>query len=113
MTEKQGRKRTFGELERRKSQQAGAVTGWRARYTGPDLRRHSRNFGDKMAAEAWLNAERLLIDRDLWTPPRERERRAWLAGCPAWDHVRRVGGTIDRRQAAALVDPLPVRANAA
>ncbi|WP_448071800.1 site-specific integrase [Georgenia yuyongxinii] len=31
-----------------------------------------------MAAEAWLNAERLLIDRDLWTPPRERERRARL-----------------------------------
>ena len=30
MTEKQGRKRTFGELERRRSQQAGAVTGWRA-----------------------------------------------------------------------------------
>lgn len=78
MTEKQGRKRTFGELERRKSQQAGAVTSWRARYTGPDLKRHSRNFGDKMAAEAWLNAERLLIDRDLWTPPRERERRARL-----------------------------------
>ncbi|WP_447925497.1 site-specific integrase [Georgenia muralis] len=79
MTEKQGRKRTFGELERRRSQQAGAVTGWRARYTGPDLMRHSRNFGDKMAAEAWLNAERLLIDRDLWTPPRDRERRARLA----------------------------------
>ena len=55
---------------------AGKVTRY---HTGPDLMRHSRNFGDKMAAEAWLNAERLLIDRDLWTPPRDRERRARLA----------------------------------
>ncbi|MFD1506770.1 tyrosine recombinase XerC [Georgenia yuyongxinii] len=78
MTGNTGPRRTFGELERRKSQPAGAVIGWRARYTGPDLKRHSRNFGDKMAAEAWLNAERLLIDRDLWTPPRERARRARL-----------------------------------
>lgn len=78
MAQKNARKRTFGELEAHRNRETGAVTGWRARYTGRDLKRHSRSFGDKMAAEAWLNAERLLIDRDQWTPPRERERQARL-----------------------------------
>lgn len=64
-------KRVFGELEKRKSATTGKVTGWRARYTGPDLERHPKTFGDKMAAESWLNAERLLIDRgDQGTRPR-------------------------------------------
>lgn len=72
-------KRVFGELEKRTRAKTGAVTGWRARYTGPDLERHSKRFGDKMAAEAWLNDERILIDRGEWTPPEVREREERLA----------------------------------
>lgn len=55
-------RRTFGLIEERKSPVAGTVTSVRARYTGPDTEKHHRSFGDK-AAEAWLNAERILIDR--------------------------------------------------
>ncbi len=76
MAGKPGRKRVFGELEARKSADTQRIVSWRARYRGPDLARHSRTFGDKMAAEAWLNAERLLIERDDWTPPRVREAEA-------------------------------------
>jgi hypothetical protein len=72
-------KRTFGELEKRKNAATGKVTGWRARYTGPDAQRHPKTFGDKMAAEAWLNAERILIDRGEWKLPRVREAEARLA----------------------------------
>ena len=72
-------KRTFGELEKRKNAASEKVTGWRARYTGPDAQRHPKTFGDKMAAEAWLNAERILIDRGEWKPPRVREAEARLA----------------------------------
>jgi hypothetical protein len=39
---------------------------------GSDLVRHSRTFGDKMAAEAWLNAERLLIEGGVEAAPRAR-----------------------------------------
>lgn len=72
-------KRVFGELEKRRSATTGKVTGWRARYTGPDLERHPRTFGDKMAAESWLNAERILIDRGEWKPPKVRGLEARLA----------------------------------
>lgn len=72
-------KRVFGELEKRKSATTGKVTGWRARYTGPDLERHPKTFGDKMAAESWLNAERILIDRGEWKPPKVRELETRLA----------------------------------
>jgi hypothetical protein len=72
-------KRVFGELEKRTNTKSGKVTGWRAWYVGPDTQRHPKTFGDKMAAEAWLNAERILIDRGGWTPPKAREREARLA----------------------------------
>lgn len=48
------------------------MTGWRARYWGPDLNRHTRTFGDRMAAEGWLVDERRLIERDEWLPPDRR-----------------------------------------
>jgi hypothetical protein len=32
-----------------------------------------------MAAEAWLNDERILIDRGEWKPPKVREREERLA----------------------------------
>lgn len=65
------RRRGFGEVERRVSA-AGKVTQ-RARYAMPDGTRYSRTFGTKMDAEAWLAAERTLVDREEWTPPKARE----------------------------------------
>lgn len=66
-------RRPFGELEARRSRSTGKVTGWRARYRGPDLNRHTRTFGDRMAAEAWLAAERRLIELDEWLPLDRRD----------------------------------------
>ena len=46
----------------------------RARYTGPDGRRHTagHSFADATDAYAWLAMERRLIDRGDWVPPTER-----------------------------------------
>lgn len=75
------RRRGFGEIERRVSK-AGQVS-YRARYAMADGVRHSRTLATKMDAEAWLAAERALIDRDEWTPPKARQeaegRRLWEA----------------------------------
>ena len=65
------RRRGFGEVERRVSR-SGEVT-YRARYAMPDGSRYSRTLATKMDAEAWLAAERALIDRDSWSPPRARQ----------------------------------------
>lgn len=65
------RRRGFGEVERRVSK-TGEVT-YRARYAMPDGSRYSRTLATKMDAEAWLAAERALIDRDSWSPPRARQ----------------------------------------
>jgi hypothetical protein len=73
---KQASRRTFGALEGRRSLRTEKVTSWRAKYIGPDAGRHERPFVDKMAAEAWLNDERILIDRNEWTPPKVREALA-------------------------------------
>lgn len=64
-------KRGFGEIERRVS--AAGVATHRARYAIADGTRYSRTFSTKMAADAWLTAERALIDRDEWSPPAVRE----------------------------------------
>lgn len=64
------RRRSFGEVERRVSV-SGAVT-YRARYAMPDGTRYSRTLATRMDADAWLVAERALIDRDEWTPPHVR-----------------------------------------
>lgn len=63
-------RRGFGEVERRVSA-AGSVT-YRARYAMPDGTRYSRTLATKMDAEAWLMAERVLVDRDEWSPPQVR-----------------------------------------
>ncbi|CAB4735085.1 unannotated protein [freshwater metagenome] len=68
------RRRGFGEVERRVSK-AGQVS-YRARYAMADGSRHSRTLATKLDAEAWLAAERALIDRDEWTPPRARQEAA-------------------------------------
>lgn len=65
------RRRGFGEVERRVSK--GGEVSYRARYAMPDGTRYSRTLGTKMDAEGWLAAERALIDRDAWTPPRARQ----------------------------------------
>ena len=65
------RRRGFGEVERRVSR-SGEVT-YRARYAMADGTRYSRTLATKMDAEAWLAAERALIDRDSWSPPRARQ----------------------------------------
>jgi integrase len=76
MTKTKSHRRPFGTLEAHTHPKTGKVTSWRARYTGPDTERHPRSFSDKMAAEAWLNDERVLIDRGEWTPPKAREAAA-------------------------------------
>jgi len=65
------RRRGFGEVERRVA--ASGRAAYRARYAMPDGTRHSRTFWTKMDAEAWLAAERWLIDKDEWTPPAARK----------------------------------------
>lgn len=67
-------RRGFGEIERRVSK-AGSVA-YRARYAMPDGKRFSRTFATKLDAEAWLAAERALVDRDKWTTPDARRAEA-------------------------------------
>jgi integrase len=68
-----GARRAWGEVSARRSKATNKVVAWRARYVGPDLSRHSRSFADRMAAEAWLAAERRLVDRGEWTSPAVRD----------------------------------------
>ena len=58
-------KRTFGEISKLPSGR------FRARFTGPDLNRHSApsTFVARMDAEAWLAAQERLISRGEWQPP--------------------------------------------
>ena len=53
---------------------------WQASYVGPDLVRHTapHTFEAKMDGEAWLAAERRLIDADDWLPPGQRRQRRGL-----------------------------------
>ena len=47
---------------------------WRARYTGPDGKKHSAatTFPESDDAYAWLSNERKIIDRGDWIPPKQR-----------------------------------------
>lgn len=54
-------RRTFGLLGEHTSPVTGKVTSVRERYVGPDTEKHPHSFGDKMAAEAWLNDERIPV----------------------------------------------------
>lgn len=58
-----------------------------AEYTGPEGVRHTagRSFSTSQDADAWLVAERRLIERDDWTPPAERRRRERHAGITVAD----------------------------
>lgn len=61
-------RRTFGTLRRLPSKR------WQASYVGPDDQRHPApsTFGTKMDAEAWLAAERKLIEAPDWMAPSKR-----------------------------------------
>ena len=58
-------KRAFGEISKLPSGR------FRARFTGPDLKRHSApsTFLARMDAEAWLVAQERTISRGEWQPP--------------------------------------------
>ena len=49
-----------------------------AQYTGPDGARHTPgySFATRTDAQGWLASERRLIDREEWTPPKQRAQQA-------------------------------------
>ena len=54
----------------------------------PDGTRYSRTLATKMDAEAWLAAERALVDREEWTPPRARQvAESKRQSAAAWNTV--------------------------
>lgn len=73
---------------------------YQASYVGPDLVRHraARTYTAKMDAERWLSDERVLIERDEWTAPAEREAAKRARGItlgefwPGWIEQRTKGG---------------------
>ncbi len=68
--------RSFGSIRKLPSKK------FQARYVGPDLARHAAptTFTAKIDAEAWLAAERRLIERDEWTPPTTRAEEKVTGG---------------------------------
>ena len=64
-------KRDFGTIRKR------ANGRWQAFYMGPDqgFHRAPSTFETKMDAEAWLVAERRLLQSDEWSPARSRRAR--------------------------------------
>ena len=56
------------------------ATGYRARYYGPDGRRHKAPtlFQTKAAARAWLSLRHSEIVRDAWMPPEAQRANARL-----------------------------------
>jgi len=62
------RRATFGSVRRLPSGR------WQARYTGPDLARHSAplTFDTRTDADAWLAVRRSEVVRDTWRPPTTR-----------------------------------------
>lgn len=62
-------RRSFGALRKLPSGR------WQAKYTGPNgqWQKAPRTFAAQDDAIGWLNAERRLIDMDVWTPLSERD----------------------------------------
>lgn len=61
-----------------------------ASYVSPiDGLRHNApiTYDSRMDAEAWLAAERRLIEQDNWTPPAQRTRKQTLAGITVQQYV--------------------------
>ncbi|WP_374928597.1 tyrosine-type recombinase/integrase [Kytococcus sedentarius] len=66
---RKGTRRGFGHLRRLPSKR------WQASYIGPDGARHKapHTFTAKMDGEAWLAAERALVERPDWRAPDQRD----------------------------------------
>lgn len=85
------KKRSFGEISKLPSGR------YRARYTGPDGRRHKapNTYYSHDDAAAWLRQQQKMIEFDAWTPPESSARKAdtttvgeWLT---QWLDMRRHG----------------------
>lgn len=83
------RRRGFGGLRKLPSGR------WQAYYSGPDGLRHlaPETFTVKIDGEAWLAAERRLIERDEWRPP--AARRVATHGATL---VQYAPGALERRR---------------
>ena len=63
---------------------------FQASYIGPDFVRHyaPRTFTARMDAEAWLTAERRLIERDEWMPPKARTALRRATSIPLGEYAQ-------------------------
>jgi integrase len=75
--------RGWGWLRRRASGR------WQASYIGPDLARHyaPSTYSARMDGEAWLAAERRLIELDQWTSPKIRSAAQTCRGISVADYL--------------------------
>lgn len=105
------RRRSWGKVQQMRSGR------YQASYTGPDLRRHygPQTFTAEMDADAWLAAERRLIEYGDWTPPDTRGElemptlrdyaERWLAARELRQRTRILyRGLLDRHILPALGD---------
>jgi integrase len=62
---------------------------WHASYIGPDLARHNAptTYTARMDAEAWLAAERRLIEHDTWISPAVRAAAQTARGISVTDYL--------------------------
>lgn len=107
------KRRGFGYIRRLPSR------NYHASYTGPDGARHNAptTYSTTGDAEQWLNAERLLIERDEWTAPAERSKTKHAASdtlrdyAPTWlaKHRRSDGEPLKARTAAHYRNLLDAR----
>lgn len=69
-------KRSFGSIRKLPSGK------YQVRYSGPDLEEHKapKTYTAKEDAEGWLAKERILIEREEWTPPATRAAHRRTAG---------------------------------
>lgn len=91
-------RRSFGSIRRLPSNR------WQASYVGPDHRRHTGpvTWTHRTDAEAWLAAERHVIESGTWTPPTDRQRAETTAGQRLGDYA----ATVIKRRATRSRSPL-------
>ena len=91
-------RRRFGSIRKLPSSR------WQASYVGPDHRRHTgpTTWTHRTDAEAWLAAERRLIEGCEWTPPTARQRAKTAAGQLLGDYA----ATVIERRATRSRNPL-------
>lgn len=68
-----------------------------AQYTGPDGARHTPgySFATRTDAQGWLAAERRLIDREAWAPPKQRAQQAATEARREEERSMTVGELVD------------------